>query len=329
MRRTFSTSAEIVGRGHQSYSEMTCPNPIDHHSRRERVLGVGNPTCQCQPATAGIGRESLPSENRKESTGYGEPSRVGIAAVLNLGIVRYTLPDSIGMWCCLADNAISFDPRCRTHDPTQCTRRLVHGCDWNHWNHIVWYLVLLATGVGVARALEDAVEGVIVLGAHGVIFVIVTTGTADCHTQEALAKSVDRILDSEEVIRHHIETKAASNREIAGSSDKFRIMFAVGPRWELCGKNVAGQLLRDKPIVRLIGIEGIDDVVAISPGIRNRIVRRFTSGIGIANHIEPISSPFLAIPQRCQQMVHYFFEGIRCDVFEKSLDLVGCGWQPR
>src|SRR5438067_12325528 len=35
---------------------------------------------------------------------------------------------------------------------------------------------------------------------------------------------------------------------------------------------VTGQLLRDKPIIRLVGVEAGDDIVSIAPSVRTRLV---------------------------------------------------------
>ena len=79
----------------------------------------------------------------------------------------------------------------------------------------------------------------------------------------------------------------------------------------LARQDVAGNLLAQEFIVRLVGVERVDHVVSITPGGGHRIVGRLTSGVGIANDIEPVASPVLAVMRRVEQSIHNLLESTR------------------
>lgn len=62
-------------------------------------------------------------------------------------------------------------------------------------------------------------------------------------------------------------------------------------------------MLNNKPVVGHIGIEGPDDVVAVVPGIRHIVVELVAAGFRIADQIEPVASPPLAMMRRGEQPV--------------------------
>ena len=75
------------------------------------------------------------------------------------------------------------------------------------------------------------------------------------------------------------------------------------------GQNVSRDLLLNKAIVGLVGIERIDDVVAISPGLPCRDAAPLAQTVGIAGQIEPVPSPALAESGRSQKPVNDLLEG--------------------
>ena len=61
---------------------------------------------------------------------------------------------------------------------------------------------------------------------------------------------------------------------------------------------VAGELLEDEAVERLVGVEGADDVVAIAPGVGPRFVELVAVGVGVAGEVEPVPAPALAVVRR-------------------------------
>ena len=82
-------------------------------------------------------------------------------------------------------------------------------------------------------------------------------------------------------------------------------------------------MLLHKLVVRQIGIEGVDDPVAITPGIRADLVVFKPVGLGEARKIEPVLRPMLALGWRGQQAVDEIFVGARRCVLEKRLHFGG------
>ena len=66
----------------------------------------------------------------------------------------------------------------------------------------------------------------------------------------------------------------------------------VGSRWF---KFVACELLFDELSVRLVLVEALDDVVAVSPDERLRAVAFVAVAFGVADQVEPVSAPAFAV----------------------------------
>ena len=61
---------------------------------------------------------------------------------------------------------------------------------------------------------------------------------------------------------------------------------------------VAGELLPNEPVVRQVGVERADDVIAIFVGIRPVVVGLEAIGLGVPNEIEPVLRPAFAVTRR-------------------------------
>ena len=74
---------------------------------------------------------------------------------------------------------------------------------------------------------------------------------------------------------------------------------------------VAGQLLLDEAIPRLVGVERADDVVAVAPGVRSDRIRvRVAVGVGVPRDVQPMAAPAFAVGFGSQQPVDQFREGV-------------------
>ena len=89
------------------------------------------------------------------------------------------------------------------------------------------------------------------------------------------------------------------------------------------GQNVSRDLLLNKAIVGLVGIERIDDVIAVSPGLPCRDAATLPQTVGIARQIEPVPSPALAESGRSQKPVNDVLEREFGIVAGKRLDVFG------
>ena len=52
---------------------------------------------------------------------------------------------------------------------------------------------------------------------------------------------------------------------------------------------IAGNLFTEKLVIRLVFIEGVNDVVTIAPGVRTPVVLLESCGVGIARDVHPMS----------------------------------------
>ena len=156
-----------------------------------------------------------------------------------------------------------------------------------------------AASVRVERRLEDGSEPVVVGLRDRVVAVVVTLGAADGQAQQRRADDLERV--GHDLVGRQRLVGAAGRRPVGGHPqearggqqlDLLRRQVGPGARDQL----VAGQLLDDEPIERLVGVEGADDVVAILVGIGSRrVVVAVAVGVGVAGDVEPVSRPALAV----------------------------------
>ena len=67
------------------------------------------------------------------------------------------------------------------------------------------------------------------------------------------------------------------------------------------GQFVTGNLLDHKLIVRLVFVEGTDDIVTVAPHVGALVVVGVTSSVGVTGDIQPMLSPTLAVMRTGQQ----------------------------
>ncbi len=76
-------------------------------------------------------------------------------------------------------------------------------------------------------------------------------------------------------------------------------------------EHVAGDLLLHEPGVRLVRVERADDVVAVRPGVRPRLVLVVAVRLAVVDHVEPVPRPPLAVLRRREQLVDQLLVGVR------------------
>ena len=87
-------------------------------------------------------------------------------------------------------------------------------------------------------------------------------------------------------------------------------------------------MLPDEPVIRQAAVEGVDDVVAVAPGIGVTVVFVNTGRSGVAGHVQPMPAPALTVPRGCEQAVHQPGKGALPGVGPEHLDLRCGGRQP-
>ncbi len=113
-----------------------------------------------------------------------------------------------------------------------------------------------------------------------------------------MAEIVERVSDIQ-VLKLGIDvvSKTLGDRDVAGRRDLLRepLRRDLAPGSSLVGQDVTGNLLAYKLVIRLVGIERLNHVVAITIGLTDRIVRSVSSRVGIADQVQPVTAPALAI----------------------------------
>ena len=101
------------------------------------------------------------------------------------------------------------------------------------------------------------------------------------------------------VVGRGLVAVALADGEETGGGDAAGVLV----RRALRGEEVAGDLLADEFVERLVGVEGVDDPVAILHGLANGVVRAVTGGVGVTGNVEPVATPALAVSGGSEEAV--------------------------
>ena len=147
----------------------------------------------------------------------------------------------------------------------------------------VCFLVALFTGrdgpLAVLYPREDGLHRVVIDLRHGIELVIMATGTADRQTQEGAAGRADHVVQLV--------------GPLLGVQHRIALDLVVGPGHEEAGglalaARVPGELIADELVVRLVVVQGADDVVAVGPGVGPGRVGLEAGALGKVDHVEPV-----------------------------------------
>ena len=151
---------------------------------------------------------------------------------------------------------------------------------------------------------------------------IVAAGAAEGHAQEGAAEGFDLFVDEVHEEFHLVgfgEEFGADAEEAEGGE----VAVALGGGGG--GEEVAGDLFADELVVGEVAVEGVDDVVAVAPGIAEGDVFIEAVGVGVAGDIEPVAAPAFAVVRGIQEAVDDAGEGVGRVVGEEGGDVVGRG----
>ena len=138
---------------------------------------------------------------------------------------------------------------------------------------------------------EDAGHGKVVMLRDRIELVVVAAGTAHREPEKSAPEGIDLLIDGVEPqlflvpLGQHLGAEGEKGR-----ADELPAPGLVIGR----GHEVAGDLLADEFVVGLVAVEGVDDVVPIPPGLVKGVVAVPAVRIGIAGHVEPVTTPFFA-----------------------------------
>ena len=169
-----------------------------------------------------------------------------------------------------------------------------------------------------ARAEEDAGQRVVIVGGDRIELVIVAAGTGEGEAEEGPADDVDLIVDAigdhpflVDIPRHEI-----GNREKPRGHER----IGVDPRGIVGLEQIAGELLAEKLGVGEVAIEGVDDPVAVAPRLAKVALWRELdeiASVGVADEVEPVPPPALAVARRGEQAIDDGVEGVGGIIGEK------------
>ena len=94
------------------------------------------------------------------------------------------------------------------------------------------------------------------------------------------------------------------------------------------GEKVAGELLDGELIKGEVGVDGVDDPIAIAPGVHAWAIFFVSITIGIASLVEPVPAPAFAKMRRGKQALDETVVGFRRFVVNKFADFLGRGGEP-
>ena len=149
---------------------------------------------------------------------------------------------------------------------------------------------------GAVDVVEEGEELVVVLLADRVVLVVVASGAADGQAEEHGAVGVDLVDDVADVDLF-LDRAALAGRDVAAveAGGDHLVEGRVG-------QQVAGELFDDELVERLVGVECVDDPVAIGPHLAE-VVEVKAVGVAVPGGVEPEPGHVLAVPGRVEQAV--------------------------
>src|SRR5262245_16076550 len=176
----------------------------------------------------------------------------------------------------------------------------------------------------MAYAIENRLESIIIALRNGVELVVVAASAVGGQADKCLADGAEHIF---EFFLANSQAKQRAYRTGAcfvprTGDKKARGHDAVASR---AGEHVAGNLLADELVVRLVLVEALNDVIAIAPRVIADLVAFEALTLREPSHVEPVSSPALAITRRGQQSINQLLICIWRLVFQEGVQFLGRG----
>ena len=93
-------------------------------------------------------------------------------------------------------------------------------------------------------------------------------------------------------------------------------------------ESVAADVLDDELVVRQVDVEGADHVVAIAECVGDVVVELVSGGLGVADQVEPVPGPALAVVRAGEQPIDQSLVGVGCAIGQEGRDVCGRGRKP-
>ena len=346
MRRRRAKFAKVIETANDAAAKVMFPNAVHPHTRGERMFRTRNPTGQSQSIAGFVGSDGLGwlewffGKHHRQGRPDQRPRAAGSAAQVHIGGRGFpAIPQRADqrhrllLDLQLVDFLFQLPALLAFHGLELFLHRLqlfvdlrivcLHRLAFSRQSHgevpataafpLITKSLRCQPIVLIVSRLEDGGEGIVIALADGIVFVIVALGALERKAEHAAGENLQLIINHLQAIFHAINRIGACaigrhTQETGGD----KLLNHIGVHRLGIGvidQLIAGDLLEQKLVVRLVGIEGVDDVVAIFPGVLADHVRiAFALGIGIARHVQPMPAPTHAVSRRGEQTIHHLFQ---------------------
>ena len=176
--------------------------------------------------------------------------------------------------------------------------------------------------------IQDAEQRVVVGRRDRIELVVVAAGAGDCQALRGLGKHVDLVVDLVGPRLDRIGRRVQHlPQPVHARGDGIDEMRPVGGKPGR--QQIPGQLLPQEPVIRQIGVEGLDDVVPVPPGVELVVVELVPVGLRPTHQIQPVAAPALPVVRRGKQPLHQPFVGVAARIVQEGRDLGGRRRQAR
>ena len=168
---------------------------------------------------------------------------------------------------------------------------------------------------------EEREELIVLPVGNGVVLVGMATGAAHGESHERQTRGVGPV--------HHL-LHPVLLRVHAALGIGERVAVKPGGRLLLHGgvrQQVAGQLFHHELVVGKVAVVGVDDPLAVAPGMGPHVVLLETVAVGVAGQVQPVAGPALPEVGRRQHPVDQPLVGVGTPVGKEALPLSRRGRQ--
>lgn len=176
--------------------------------------------------------------------------------------------------------------------------------------------------VALVGGREHRLHRVIVGLRDGVELVVVAACTGERQAEHGLGHGVDLFIHQVhgELAPIPLVVAFATDGEEAGGDDFFCLIVLV-----LKLHQVACELLLEKQVIGFVAIEGLNDVVPVTPGMRVEQIDFLAAALGVAGDVQPVACPALAKAWGIEILIDDTFDGIWGGIRQKGTHLIGRG----
>ena len=172
-----------------------------------------------------------------------------------------------------------------------------------------------------ARAGEDAVQSGEVLSRDRVELVIVAASTGGGQSLKRLAEGVDLCVEDDDLFVLHVNRRRIELDEAKPAGSDGGLVDAER-RIPARRQQVARQVLAHESVVRHVSVQGSDQIVAVSPRMRDQRIVFGAVRVAVTDEVHPVPRPVLAEVRRRERAVDEFVKRIRRVIGHEALDLV-------